>query len=86
MNNDTNNLMTDNTETATIKAFTYKSAIIERIPDNDQTVYTEVVGPLKYLINFWRSLDLSLIRYEIDPDFSWLKRFTAFELFNTPQS
>ena len=52
MNNDTNNLMTDNTETATIKAFTYKSAIIERTPDNDQTVYTEVVAPLKYLITF----------------------------------
>ena len=45
MNNDTNNLMTHNTETATIKAFTYKSAVIERTPDNDQTVYTEVVAP-----------------------------------------
>ena len=52
MNNDTNNLTTDNTETATIKAFTYKSAIIEKTPDNDQTVYTEVVAPLKYLITF----------------------------------
>ena len=86
MNNDTNNLTTDNTETATIKAFTYKSAIIERTPDNDQTVYTEVVAPLKYLITFWRSLDLSLIKYKIDPDFSWLKCFIVFELFNTSQS
>ena len=31
---------------------------------------TKVVVPLRYLSNFWRSLELSMINYEIELDFS----------------
>ena len=31
----------------------------------------EIVIPLKYLSNFWRSLNFSLIKCEIEPDLSW---------------
>ena len=34
----------------------------------------EVVVPLKYLSNFWRSLDLPLINCEIEIDLSWPKQ------------
>ena len=33
----------------------------------------EVVVPLNYLSNFWRSLDLLLIKFEIDLDLPWPK-------------
>ena len=40
---------------------------------------TDVVGPLKYLTNFWRSCDLSLINCEIELDLKWTKNFVLIE-------
>ena len=39
------------------KYFEYKAKIIGRKPANNNTLYRDVVVPLKYLSNFWRSLD-----------------------------
>ena len=42
--------------------FKYKSTIVEKIPNNDNDVNNtkdvEIVVPLKYLCNFWRTLDI----------------------------
>ena len=40
---------------------------------------TEVVVSLKYLSNFWRSLDLHLINCEIELDFNWTRNFVLIE-------
>ena len=39
----------------------------------------EVTIPLKYLSNFWRSLDLSLINCELELDLSWKKDSVLIE-------
>ena len=37
------------------------------------SLYTEVTIPLKYLGNFWRSLDLPFTNCEVELDLSWTK-------------
>ena len=44
-----------------------------------------IVVPLKYLSNFWRFLDLSLINSEIELDLSWLEVCVVFEISRTPK-
>ena len=61
------NKMNNNTKT-TIKSFEYKTKIIGSMPSNNNILHAEVVFPLKYLSNFWRSLDLPLINCEIKLD------------------
>ena len=36
------------------------------MPDDNNIVNPEVVAPLKYLSDFWRSVDLPLINCEIE--------------------
>ena len=36
-----------------------------------------VVEPLKYLSNFWRSLELSLINYNVELKLKWIKIVAA---------
>ena len=50
-----------NNKIAKSKSFVYKTKIIGRAAANNDELNTEVIGPLKYLSIFWRSLDLSLI-------------------------
>ena len=59
-NGNTNNKINNN-KTITGKSFQYKTKIIGRTPNNNNILDAEVVVPLKYLSNFWRSLDLPLI-------------------------
>ena len=42
----------------------------------------EVTIPLKYLGNFWRSLDLPLIKYEVEFDLLWTKDCVLVECNN----
>ena len=44
----------------------------------------EVVVPLKYLSNFWRSLDLLLINCEMKLDLLWSKYCILSEISRTP--
>ena len=39
--------------------------------NNSSRSDAEVVAPLKYLSNFWRSLNLLLINFEIELDLPW---------------
>ena len=60
------NMRNDNKTTS--KCFEYKTKFIGSTPDDNNTLDTEVFVPLKYLSNFWRSLDLPLIICEIKLD------------------
>ena len=64
--NDVNNNGIKNNKTMTSKLFEYKRKKIGRTPNDNNTLDTEVVVPLKYLSNFWRFLDLPLINSEIE--------------------
>ena len=61
----------NNNKTITIKSFEYKTKIIGRTSDDNNTLNTEIVIPLKYFSNFWRFLNLLMINCEIELDFSW---------------
>ena len=63
----------NNSKTILSKSFEYNTKIVEIPRDDNNTLDTEVVVPLKYLSNFWRSLDLLLITCEIELDLSWSK-------------
>ena len=54
------------------KSFEYKTKLTGSTSDNNYIINAEVV-PLKYLSNFWRSLDLPLINCEIELDLTWSK-------------
>ena len=73
--------------------FEYKTKIVgnrlER-PGNERdanrppvlTLHVEVTIPLKYLSNFWKSLDLPLINCEKELDLSWTKDCVLIEQNN----
>ena len=73
--NETNRLKTRINENKTIrsKSFEYKTKLIGSTPGNNHLINAEVFVPLKYLSNFWRSLDLPLINCEIELDLKWSK-------------
>ena len=78
-NNAANNRINNN-KTTTSKFFEYKTKIIGRKPADNNTLDTEVVVPLKYLSNFWRFLNLSLINCEIKLDLSLSKDCIVSEI------
>ena len=63
--NHNNNRLLNNNKTITSKSFRYKKKIRGSILGNESRLNAEVVVPLKYLSNFWRSLDLPLNNCEI---------------------
>ena len=56
-NNNNDHRLNKNKTTAS-KCFEYVTKIIGTTSNNNNIFDTEVVVPLKYLINFWRSLDV----------------------------
>ena len=79
-NNDANNFRMNNNETTKCKYFEYKSKLIWRTPNNSGRADTEVVVLLKYLSNFWRTLDLPLINCEIELSLSWSRYCVMSEI------
>ena len=69
-NNDAGNYGINNNKKKTACKSKYKTKIIGSTLDDDNKSDTEDFFPLKYLINFWRSFDLSLINCEIELDLS----------------
>ena len=59
------------------KSFDYKAKIVGTLANNVLEKEVAIAIPLKYLSNFWRSLDIPLINCEITLILSWYK-----ELFN----
>ena len=55
------------------KSFDYKTSITGKLEGNNTEKEVEIVVPLKYLSNFWRTLDIPLINYEINLIVTWSK-------------
>ena len=55
------------------KSFEYKTKLIGSTSGDNNRLDPEVAAPLKYLNNFWRSLDLPLINCEIELDLRWTR-------------
>ena len=77
---DDNDNMINSIKTTTSKSFKYKTKVIGSTSNNNSRLNAEVAVPLKYLSNFWRSLDLCLISCEIEPDLRWTRNCVISEV------
>ena len=67
--NELSNPLSSNSE-----SFKYKTSIVGKTPeDNDSLTNAKLVTPLKYLSNFWRSLNIPLINCEVELILTWSK-------------
>ena len=71
INDDTNEndspcIKINNNKTITSKSFENKTKLIGSTPDNNNILDKEVIVPLKYLSQIWKSLDFPLVNYEIE--------------------
>ena len=57
--------------------------LIRSTPNNDYRLDTEVAVLLKYLSNFWRSINLPLINCEIKLNLSWWRYCVISEVLKT---
>ena len=53
------------------KSFKSKTKITGKTPNDDNEKDVEIVVPLKYLSNFWRTLEMPLINCEVNPILTW---------------
>ena len=61
----------DNIENS--ESFKNKIKITGKTPNNGNTKYVKIIVPLKYLRNFWRTPEISLINCEINLVLTWSK-------------
>ena len=52
-------------------SFNFKSKIIGKTYDNGDIENVEMIIPLKYLSNFWRTLEISLANCEVELIMTW---------------
>ena len=55
------------------KSFKFKVKITGKTPNNGNTKYAEIIIPLKYLSNLWRTLEMPLINCEVNLILTWSK-------------
>ena len=65
---------------AGFKSFEYKAALVGKTTDtvantNISVKNTKIVVPLKYLSNFWRSLEMPLINCKIHLELNWIEYY-----------
>ena len=51
-------------------SFKFKTKITGKT-NNDGIINVEIMAPLKYLINFWRTLEMTLIYFEVELILTW---------------
>ena len=70
-----NNGNSANVTKADSSSFKYKSSFFETLEDDDNGVFknVKIAVPLKYLSNFWRSLEMPLINCKIYFELNWSK-------------
>ena len=56
---------------ANSESFKFKVRITGKIPANDNEKDVEIMAPLKYLSNFWRTLEMPLINCEVNLILTW---------------
>ena len=54
-------------------SFNYKSNLTGVLPNDERKIGVKIVVPLKYLSNFWRSLEMLLINCKIELSLTWSK-------------
>ena len=52
-------------------SFKYKASIIGNTNNNGRKSNVKIVAPLKYLSNFWRSLEMPLINCKVELSLKW---------------
>ena len=57
------------------ESFNSKIKITAKIPAAGNAKDVEIIVPLKYLSNFWRTLEMSLINCEVNLILAWSKDF-----------
>ena len=60
-----------NNNLADSESFKFKVKITGKTPNDDNEEDVKIVVPLKYLSNFWRTLELPLINCEVNLIFTW---------------
>ena len=55
------------------ESFKSKVKITRKTPNNENTKDVEIIVPLKYLSNFWRTLEMPLINCEVNLILTWSK-------------
>ena len=55
------------------ESFKYKVKITGNIPNDRNTKDAEIIVPLKYLSNPWRTLEMRLINCEVNLELAWSK-------------
>ena len=69
----------NNNKTTKSKSFKYKTRTIGSSSNNNSRLNAKVLAPLKYLSNFRRSIDLSMINCETELDLTCSKHFVLSE-------
>ena len=64
--------MTNNDDTPSFK---YKASIVGNTENNGTKNGVKIAAPLKYLSNFWRSLELPLINCKIELSLDWIENY-----------
>ena len=64
-----------NNSLANSKSFKYKVKITGKTPQDGNTKDVEILVPLKYLSNFWRTLEMSLINCKVELILTWSKKY-----------
>ena len=62
-----------NDNIANSESFKFKGKITGKTPNNGNTKDVEMIVPLKYLCNFWRTLEMPLINCEVNLILTWSK-------------
>ena len=62
-----------NDNIANSESFKSKAKITRKTPNNGNTKDVEIIVPLKYLSNFWRTLEMPLINCEVNLILAWSK-------------
>ena len=70
-NNTTGDFRINNKKTTISRSFECKAKIIGSTTADKNTLDREIIVSLKYLSNFWRSLDLPLINWQIELDLTY---------------
>ena len=55
------------------KLFSSKVKVTGKTPNDGNTKDVEIIVPLKYLSNFWRTLEMPLINCEVNLILTWSK-------------
>ena len=55
------------------ESFKYKAKITGKTPAAGNTKNVEIAVPLKYLSNFWRTIEMPLINFEVNLILTWSK-------------